>query len=66
MGRSAAGLREELARHHNVTTLLGEAVDLDADARQVTARRPDESTFTLDYDVLIVAVGAVRQMILLD
>ena len=44
-------------RHRNVTTLLGEAVDLAADARRVTARRPDESTFTLDYDVLIVAVG---------
>ena len=37
--------------------MLGEAVDLDADARRVTARRPDESTYTLDYDVLIVAVG---------
>src|SRR5689334_11236253 len=34
-------LREELADHRNVTTLLGEAVDLDADARRVTARRPD-------------------------
>ena len=57
IGQISRSLREELARHHNVTTLLGEAVDLDADARQVTARRPDESTFTLDYDVLIVAVG---------
>jgi NADH dehydrogenase len=57
LGQISRSLREELARHHNVTTLLGEAVDLDADARQVTARRPDESTFTLDYDVLIVAVG---------
>src|SRR5439155_23370381 len=57
IGQISRSLREELARHHNVTTLLGEAVDLDADARQVTARRPAESTFTLDYDVLIVAVG---------
>ena len=57
IGQISHSLREELARHRNVTTLLGEAVDLDADARQVTARRPDESTFTLDYDVLIVAVG---------
>src|SRR6476660_7645382 len=57
IGQISRSLREELARHHNVSTLLGEAIDLDADARVVTARRPDESTFTLDYDVLIVAVG---------
>ncbi len=57
IGQISRSLREELARHHNVSTLLGEAVDLDADVRQVTARRPDESTFTLDYDVLIIAVG---------
>jgi NADH dehydrogenase len=57
IGQISRSLREELARHRNVSTLLGEAVDLDADARVVTARRPDESTFTLDYDVLIVAVG---------
>lgn len=57
IGQISRSLREELARHRNVTTLLGEAVDLDVDARRVTARRPDESTFTLDYDVLIVAVG---------
>jgi NADH dehydrogenase len=57
IGQISRSLREELARHHNVSTLLGEAVDLDPDARQVNARRPDGSTFTLDYDVLIVAVG---------
>jgi NADH:ubiquinone reductase (H+-translocating) len=57
IGQISRSLREELARHHNVSTLLGEAIDIDADARVVTARRPDESTFTLDYDVLIVAVG---------
>src|SRR5882757_2056512 len=57
VGQISRSLREELAKHRNVTTLLGEAVDLDADARRVTARRPAESTFTLDYDVLIVAVG---------
>ena len=57
IGQISRSLREELARHRNVSTLLGEAIDIDADARLVTARRPDESTFTLDYDVLIVAVG---------
>ena len=57
IGQISRSLREELARHRNVTTLLGEAFDLDTDARRVTARRPDDSTFTIDYDVLIVAVG---------
>jgi len=57
IGQISRSLREELAEHRNVTTLLGEALHLDADARRVTARRPDESTFTLDYDVLVVAVG---------
>ena len=45
IGQISRSLREELARHRNVTTLLGEAVDLDPDARRVTARRPDASTF---------------------
>ena len=33
IGQISRSLREELARHRNVSTLLGEAVDLDADAR---------------------------------
>ncbi|MBJ7339591.1 NAD(P)/FAD-dependent oxidoreductase [Mycolicibacterium sp.] len=57
IGQISRSLREELAKHRNVTTLLGEAVELDADARRVTARRPDDTTFTLDYDVLVVAAG---------
>src|SRR6188768_1807661 len=57
IGQISRSLREELARHRNVTTLLGEAVDLDPEARRVTARRPDASTFELDYDVLVVAAG---------
>ena len=57
IGQISRSLREELAGHRNVTTLLGEAVDLDPVARRVTARRPDDSTFGLDYDVLIVAAG---------
>ncbi|MDT5092732.1 MAG: hypothetical protein QOH60_2095 [Mycobacterium sp.] len=57
IGQISRSLREELARHRNVTTLLGEAVDLDPEARRVTARRPDETTFTVDYDVLVVAAG---------
>src|SRR5690349_13170850 len=57
IGQISRSLREELARHGNVTTLLGEAIELDADARRLTVRRPDDSTYTLDYDVLVVAVG---------
>ncbi|WP_199256139.1 NAD(P)/FAD-dependent oxidoreductase [Mycolicibacterium mengxianglii] len=57
IGQISRSLREELARHHNVTTLLGEACDLDPEARRVTARRPDDTTYTLDYDVLVIAVG---------
>ena len=57
IGQISRSLRQELAHHHNITTLLGEAFDLDPAARRVTARRPDDSTFTLDYDVLVIAVG---------
>ncbi len=57
IGQISRSLREELAKHRNVTTLLGEAIDLEPDARRVLARRPDDSTFTLDYDVLVIAAG---------
>ena len=57
IGQISRSLRQELADHHNVTTLLGEAFEVDPRARRVTARRPDETTFTIDYDVLVVAVG---------
>ena len=57
IGQISRSLREELARHDNVTTLLGEAIRLDPDARRVTARRPDESMFELEYDYLVIAAG---------
>jgi NADH dehydrogenase len=57
VGQISRSLREELERHRNVTTLLGDAIALDPDTRRVTARRPDQTTFTLDYDILVVAVG---------
>jgi NADH dehydrogenase len=57
IGQISRSLREELAEHHNVQTLLGEAVRLDADARTVTARRPDDSQYTLEYDYLVIAAG---------
>lgn len=57
IGHISRPLREEFARHANIRTLLGEAVELDPDARTVTALRPDETTFTVDYDVLVLAAG---------
>ncbi|MBX7434468.1 NAD(P)/FAD-dependent oxidoreductase [Mycobacterium sp. Y57] len=57
LGHISRPLREEFARQHNVTPLLGEAVELDPGPRRVTARRPDDSTFTVDYDILVVAAG---------
>jgi NADH:ubiquinone reductase (H+-translocating) len=57
IGQISRSLREELQHHRNVTTLLGEAIRLDADARLITARRPDESTFQLEYDYLVLAAG---------
>ncbi|WP_349268723.1 NADH dehydrogenase [Mycolicibacterium parafortuitum] len=57
IGQISRSLREELQHHHNVKPLLGEAIRLDADARRVTARRPDDSTFDVDYDYLVLAAG---------
>lgn len=57
IGQISRCLREELARHRNVTTLLGEAADLDPDTCQLMVRRPDLTTFTVDFDVLVVAAG---------
>lgn len=57
IGQISRPLREEFARHRNVRTLLGEAIELDPVARSVTALRPDETTFTVDYDVLVLAAG---------
>lgn len=57
IGHISRPLREQFAGQANVRTLLGEAVDLDPVARRVTALRPDETTFTIDYDVLVLAAG---------
>ncbi|MGW6159306.1 NAD(P)/FAD-dependent oxidoreductase [Streptomyces sp. NPDC055144] len=56
-GQIAQPLRAVLRRHHNVSCLLAEATDVDADARLVHARRPDGGDLRLPYDDLIVAVG---------
>ena len=57
IGHISRPLREQFARDRNVTTLLGEAIELDPEARTVTALRPDETRFTVYYDVLIIAAG---------
>jgi NADH dehydrogenase len=57
IGQISRPLREEFAGNHNIRTLLGEAIDLDPAARTVTVLRPDETTFTVDYDVLVLAAG---------
>lgn len=57
IGQISRSLREELSGHPNVKTLLGEAIRLDPEARRVTARRPDESKFDVEYDYLVIAAG---------
>ena len=57
IGQISRSLREELSKHPNVTTLLGEAIRLDPDARRVTARRPDETKYDIEYDYLVIAAG---------
>ncbi len=53
-GEIAAPLRGVLAKQKNVQVLLGEATEVDPDAKQVTLR--DGGTFA--YDSLIVATGS--------
>ena len=53
-GEIAAPLRSVLSRQKNARVLLGEAVDVDPDAKRVILR--DGGTF--EYDSLIVATGS--------
>nr|WP_090344625.1 NAD(P)/FAD-dependent oxidoreductase [Mycolicibacterium malmesburyense]CRL76303.1 DoxD family protein/pyridine nucleotide-disulfide oxidoreductase [Mycolicibacterium malmesburyense] len=57
IGHISRPLREEFARYDNIRTLLGEAIEIDPSARTVTALRPDETQFVVDYDVLVLAAG---------
>jgi NADH:ubiquinone reductase (H+-translocating) len=56
-GEISRPLREVFEHEHNVTVLLGDAVAVDVKARRLTARRPGQTTFDLDYDYLILAAG---------
>jgi NADH dehydrogenase len=53
-GEISAPLRGVLSRHKNTLVLLGEAADINPDAKRVTLRDGD----CLEYDSLIVATGS--------
>jgi NADH dehydrogenase len=59
-GKIAAPLRQLLARHRNVEFVIAEATGIDAERRQVLARRPLGEQIEFGYDYLILAAG-VRQ-----
>ena len=53
-GEISAPLRHVLSKHKNTEVLLGEAADIDPEARRVTLR----DGAALDYDSLVVATGS--------
>ena len=59
-GKIAAPLRQLLAKHRNVEFVIAEVTGIDADRRQLLARRPLGQQVEFGYDYLIVAAG-VRQ-----
>ena len=59
-GKIAAPLRQLLAKHRNVEFVIAEATGIDAERRQVLARRPLGEQIEFGYDYLILAAG-VRQ-----
>jgi NADH:ubiquinone reductase (H+-translocating) len=59
-GKIAAPLRELLKRHRNTEFVIAEVTGIDAERRQVLARRPLGRQIELGYDYLILAAG-VRQ-----
>jgi NADH dehydrogenase len=56
-GQISQPLRTMFADYPHVEVLQGKATDVDPDARVVTFARSDASTFTREYDYLIVATG---------
>ena len=56
-GEIAPATREILRRQRNAQVRLGEVTDVDLAARTVTAVAP-QTTYTVEYDTLIVAAGA--------
>jgi NADH dehydrogenase len=58
-GEIAPATREILRRQRNAEVLLGDVTDVDVAGRTLTATAPG-TTFTLNYDSLIVAAGATQ------
>ncbi|MFC6022848.1 NAD(P)/FAD-dependent oxidoreductase [Plantactinospora solaniradicis] len=58
-GEVAPATREILRRQRNVEVLLGEVTDVDLERRTVTASAP-LTTFSVEYDSLVVAAGATQ------
>jgi NADH dehydrogenase len=59
-GKIAAPLRAILRKHRNVEFVLAEVTGIDAERRQVLARRPVGETIGFGYDYLIVAAGVAQ------
>jgi NADH:ubiquinone reductase (H+-translocating) len=57
-GAVAPPLREVLRKHGNVRVELGDVLEIDLEARTVTAARPIGAPLVTPYDSLIVAAGA--------
>src|SRR6516162_460643 len=59
-GKISAPLRNLLRNHRNTECVLAEVTGIDADRRQVLAKRPGDQQIEFGYDYLILAAG-VRQ-----
>ena len=59
-GEVAPPIRDVLRHHANVTVEMATVKDFDLAGRTVTARRPDDTVRTYQYDTLIVAAGAAQ------
>jgi NADH dehydrogenase len=57
-GEIAPATREILSRHRNTRTVLGRVTEIDLERRRVVADVQGQTTFTTEYDSLIVAAGA--------
>ncbi len=57
-GEIAPALRKVLRRQHNTSVVLGEATEVDLDARQVEVLQEDGTATQLGYDYLVLAAGA--------
>ena len=59
-GLIAPALRRVVQKQKNTNVVLGEVVDIDLNARTVSAVAPDGARIALPYDTLVVAAGATH------